>query len=169
MDKAYDHENSEVLVCRLRKTTGGGSSSSSSNGTSSGGGAKGGGGDCKDQQPEEKNGDKNNWDVCLVGEGEASAEAAGAGRIMDSAEDHIADGGGAEVPCTGNGKEVTAPAAATTARTTAPNDADGLSLVGVSLSSSSSTPCENVTLDRSSGPTEKVLLEANGGGDPLLR
>lgn len=151
MDKAYDHENSEVLVCKLRKTTG--SSSGSSRGGGSGG--KGGGGGCKDKgQPAEgmmPGDNKNTGGVCLVGEGEASAvEAAGAAPPVDKTDGAGGggggSGGGSETPCSERGEQVIAPVAATTttARTTATDCADGSSLSGVSLSSSSSPPCENI-------------------------
>lgn len=153
MDKAYDHENSEVLLCKLRRANN----------------KEGGRGDGRDKS--ESSEGKKEGDSCVVKGGAAgtAVSAAGAG---DTAE---GDGSavGAKTLCSdkrGDAVSISVgPSAAEATAQGAAIPADGLSLAGVSLSPSlrSSVAPGSVDANGSSPNGGAELTPAVTGGNPL--
>lgn len=146
MDKAYDHENSEVLLCKLRRANNN----------------EGGRGDGR-EKPQESEGKKEEapsavqeaaagTGVCAAG---AGGEAEGDGSAV-FAKTVCSDKGDA-----GSTNSVGPAAAAAEA-------ADGLSLAGLSLSRSSPSSDARETVDANGGGSNGgALLTTVTGNDPL--
>ncbi|CAM9901002.1 unnamed protein product [Ectocarpus sp. 4 AP-2014] len=185
MDKAYDHENSEVLVCKLRRTN---SSSSSSSAYS-----RGSGGEV--QQPGGERGKKQE-----IGSNAAAAAAAAAAAITEEANntgggdaccspgreatlgkaavtkaggdvDDDALGGAEEsIAVAGNAPAVTVPGAPPPSGAAA-DVVEGLSLAAVSLAPPPLSSLETAAVgEKNRGPGEEASSTAVGGSsDPPLR
>eukprot|EP00752_Nemacystus_decipiens_P016329 g14604.t1 len=137
MDKAYDHENSEVLLCKLRRTNN----------------KEGGRVDGRDKS-EGIGGQQKEGASCVAEQGTTgqAVSAAAAGHRADGES-----GAGAKTPCPDQGDAVSAyvgPAAADAAATAATIAEAGLSLAGVSLSPSLPSSA--------AGESESESVEANG-------
>eukprot|EP00903_Cladosiphon_okamuranus_P005605 g5577.t1 len=140
MDKAYDHENSEVLLCKLRRANK----------------TEGGRGDPKDKSYDGNEGKKEGAS-CVVTAGAVGTAVSEAG-AWDNAE----GGGsavGAEKLCSSSSGPGLAPAEAEAEE--ASKAADGLSLAGVSLSPSAAH--ESADANGSSANGGAVLTTVTGG------
>lgn len=147
MDKAYDHENSEVLLCKLRRASN----------------KEGGRGDGR-EKPEGKEGKKGEASCAVEGRATGTMSTAGEG---DEAEGCSRSAGGAKTLCSDKGDAVRNTRVEPAAAEAAAEAADGLSLTGVSLSPSllSSAALESVDANGSS-PNGGALLTTVKGGNP---
>lgn len=143
MDKTYDHENSEVLLCKLRRANNVEGSRGDGSGKSEGGQGK------KKEAP------------CGVDGGAAGRTASAAGGVGDKAENHGSSGDAVS--------KSTEPAAAQEAAAEAAATAvDGLSLAGVALSPSLSSSAARESVDANgSDPKGGALLTTVTSGSPV--
>lgn len=153
MDKAYDHENSEVLLCKLRRANN----------------KEGGRGDVRGKSDGSEG--KKEGVSCVVAGGAAGAAVCAAG-----AGDNEEGGGsavGAKILSSDRGVAVgitSGPGLATTeaAAEEASTAADGLSLAGVSVSPSLPWSVAHESVDANgSSPNEGAVLTAVTGSNPL--
>ncbi|CAN0379623.1 unnamed protein product [Ectocarpus fasciculatus] len=179
MDKAYDHENSEVLVCKLRRNN---NSSSSANGKGSGGGGE-------DQQPSGERGKKqevgDNAAAAAVTEEAGKKEggdaryrsrgrevslgkAAVAGAGGDADDDAL---GGAEelIAVPGDAHAVTVPGAPPPPSGATADVVERLPLAAVSLSPPLSSRETAAVGKNSRGPGVEASPTDGGGSSPPLR
>lgn len=178
MDKAYDHENSEVLLCKLRRTNSS-SSSSSANGRGSGG---------EDQQPSGERGKeqevgvnaaaaavteeadkKDGGDTCCCSqEREASLGKTAVAGAGGDADDGALGDAEESITVAGNAHAVTVPGAPPPSGATA-DVVEGLCFAAVSLAPPLSSR-ETAVGEKSRGPGVEASSTAVGGSsDPLLR
>ncbi|CAB1102005.1 unnamed protein product [Ectocarpus sp. CCAP 1310/34] len=182
MDKAYDHENSEVLLCKLRRTNS--SSSSSANGRGCGGEDQQPGGERGKEQEigsnaaaaaaaaaitEEASKKEGGYACCCSPGREATPGKAAVTRAGGDAED---DALGAEesIAVAGNAPTVTVPRAPPPSGATA-DVVEGLSLAAVSLAPPPLSSLETAAGgEKSRGPAGQASSTAVGGSrDPPLR
>ncbi|CBJ48314.1 conserved unknown protein [Ectocarpus siliculosus] len=181
MDKAYDHENSEVLVCKLRRTNS--SSSSSANGRGSGGEDQHPGGERGKKQEiganaavaaaaiTEEASKKESGDECCCSPGrEAALGKAAVTGAGGHADDDALGGAEESIAVAGNAPAVTVPGAPPPSEATA-DVVEGLSLAAVSLVPQPLSSLETAAVgDRSRGPGGEASSTAVGGSsDPPLR
>ncbi|CAN0130900.1 unnamed protein product, partial [Ectocarpus sp. 13 AM-2016] len=180
MDKAYDHENSEVLVCKLRRTNSSGSSSA--NGRGSGvedqqpGGERGkkqeiGSNAAADAAITEEASEKESGDACCCSPGrEETLEKAGLTGAGGDADDDALGGAEESIAVAGNAPAVTVPGAPPPSGATA-GVVEGLSLAAVSLAPPTLSSLETAAVGETRrGPGEKASPTAVGGSSaPPLR